>query len=354
MSRSSLAYAAPDDSKPLVLVALVWGVVCLGLLIHAYANESRHPPRQSVYPLFSQAGRDWLRGADAYRLEHFESSPGPNEIVAYRYAPLISALFVPFSVLPDPLGGVLWRLLSYIAFLAAVTCLLARLGGLQHSWTAPATPPWTAPRLACFWLLLLPFSIPSMNNGQANVLMMAALVAAATLAIDQRWNVCALLLAFACILKVYPVAIALLFILLYPRQLGPRFLAAMVLGLLLPFYLQHSNYVAQQYVNWYRLFLVDDRSAMRLDLTYRDALLLVRWLELPLAKTAYWAIALAAAITTAAIPILGRRRGWPEAQRVMTTLSLGCAWLAVFAPAMESCTFILLASAIAYAMLCDV
>ena len=44
--------------------------------------------------------RQWLAGAGLYQ-------GGAGD--PYRYSPLVTVLFVPFSQLPDRVGGVLWR-----------------------------------------------------------------------------------------------------------------------------------------------------------------------------------------------------------------------------------------------------
>ena len=47
----------------------------------------------------------------------------------------------------------------------------------------------------------------------------------------ERWNLAAAFLAGACLLKIYPLAIALLLIVAYPRPLGWRFVLAVGVGL---------------------------------------------------------------------------------------------------------------------------
>src|SRR5688500_12058508 len=59
-------------------------------------------PRQGVYPIFANAGRGWCQGLDLY-----EKQPPLDQ---FFYAPGVAVFFGPWTVLPDRVGGVLWRL----------------------------------------------------------------------------------------------------------------------------------------------------------------------------------------------------------------------------------------------------
>ena len=66
-----------------------------------------------VYPIFSTAGRNWSAGATAY-------SPPSADLDIYRYSPPISAFFEPWGMLPDRVGGVLWRGMNAGIFLVGL------------------------------------------------------------------------------------------------------------------------------------------------------------------------------------------------------------------------------------------
>ena len=108
-----------------------------------------------------------------------------------------------------------------------------------------------------------------------------------------RWNLAALALAGPILLKVYPLAIALLLLLVYPRQLGWRLTVVLAVGLLLPFALQDPSYVARQYDAWFVKLLQEDRSERIITETYRDCWLLIRWTHLPLPHRYYLPLQLA-------------------------------------------------------------
>ena len=189
-----------------------------------------------------------------------------------------------------------------------------------------------------------------MNNGQANVLLMGLLMAAGAAAMRERWNMTAIVLACACLLKIYPLAVAILMILIFPRQLGWRFALALAVGLALPFGLQHPHYVLEQYGNWFQLLLTDDRRDFPLTQGYRDFYLLTRFVGAPMSPRFYMALQLMAAALIAGVCLLGRLAKWPQDHLIQTTLALGCCWMVVFGPSTESSTFILVAPALAWAL----
>jgi len=321
----------------LAWVGVLWLLLCLACCIRAYLDPDHH----SVYHNYSHAGRAWVAGADAYDIDMGEERSIPR-MSAYRYAPLVSVLLVPFSVFPDAIGGVLWRLASYVAFFAAFGWYLR--DGL------PGGDTYGAKQKALLWLLLIPLSLGSMSNGQANVLLMALVLAAGTAVITERWNLAAGCLAGACLLKLYPVAIALLLLLVHPKKLGWRFVAALAAGLLLPFLMQTPSYVFHQYENWLLLVGSDDRRDFPMHEGYRDFYLLTRFFGAPMAAKAYLALQLLAAGALAALVLLGRLRCWSPRFLVTALLSLGTGWLVVFGPSTESCTFILIAAPLAWAL----
>src|SRR5206468_3756597 len=100
----------------------------------------------------------------------------------------------PFSLLPDALGGVLWRLLGAGLF----------LGGF--AWWARRVLPGrlSARETAALWLLLLPLCLHSLNNGQSNVHVIGLLLIAVAAAAERRWNLAAICVAVAFCFKVYP------------------------------------------------------------------------------------------------------------------------------------------------------
>jgi hypothetical protein len=307
---------------------LVWILLPAVVCVRSFFQ----PERSSVYPIFSEAARSWCRGEDCYRLAMHDH---------YRYSPSATALLVPFAVLPDSLGGVLWRLVGVTAFLFAM------------GWWVRAVLPRsvTSSEAGLMLLLVVPLSLGNLNNGQSNLLVLAALLASAAGVAEGRWNLAAAAATLACLFKGYPLAVALLFSALFPRQFAGRFAAGLVLGLALPLLFQQPDYVAGQYHSWFDHLRQDDRQQLNCDSTYRDIRLLFRVAGTPLSADGVRALQLAAGAGIFLMCLSGLRQGWPRRKVVGAALDLGCFWMVLLGPATESNTYVLLAPALAWSLL---
>jgi hypothetical protein len=286
------------------------------------------PHRHSVYPIFAQAGQDWLHSGDLYE------TPAGQE--PYRYSPLVAAFFAPFSLLPDGPAGLLWRLLSAAAL----------LGGLAW-WSRNALPtPLTGRQRGLLFLLVAPLALGNVHNGQANLLVLGLLLVAVAACASGRFNLAALCLAVACVFKVYPIALGLLLAALEPRRLGPRLLLALVLGFALPFLLQRPDYVAAQYGRWIEHMALNDRQLLEPLCWYRDARLLCsRWI-VPMSYGTYQAVEVIAGVVMAVVCLRARRIGMAHARAM--ALGIACCWMTALGPATESVTYVLIAPTLAW------
>ncbi len=293
--------------------------------------------RHSVYPIFADAGRSWLHGSELYPET---CRPGLKD--RFRYSPAVAALFAPFSLLPDRLGECLWRVLNAAVYLGAFAwwCGIAfpRRGAGERG------------KQAALWLLLLPLSVGSLNNGQSNPLVAGLLVAAVAGAARERWNLAAACVTVACLFKGYPLAIGLLLAAVYPRQFALRLVVALVAGWALPLLLQAPEYVARAYAGWLRIVGADDRTAVSVVNGYRDLWQLFRLAQLPVSRGVYVGLQLASAAAVAALCVAGRAAGWPRERLLAALLGLGSCWMMLCGPATESCTYIMLAPALAWAV----
>jgi Glycosyltransferase family 87 len=287
------------------------------------------PRSMTVYPIFAEAARNWWAGVDLYLLV-----PGLD---IYRYSPFVTVLFTPFSWFPDRLGGLVWRLLNGAVYLGA------------FSWWLRTLLPQATGRTqrAMLFLLIVPLSIGSLNNGQSNPLVLGLLLAGTSAVQLERWNLGSAAVALACLFKVYPIAVGLLLALIHPRRFMGRFLLCLALGLALPFLFQQPNYVAAQYASWWQHLSTEDRTALPLDDWYRDLRLLCSVWGIPLSARLYLAVQLMSAAGIAAVCLAGRRAGWDGRRLLLTLLALACCWMTVLGPAAESSTYILLAPSLA-------
>jgi hypothetical protein len=312
---------------------VVWGaillVICGRVLLSPRAN--------SVYPIFAHAGRAWLAGEALY------SDARPEGLDVYRYSPAVAALFAPLSLLPDAVGGCLWRLLNAGALLAGFAW-----------WCVAVLPGWRSlsrGQRSMLWLLLVPLAVGSLNNGQSNPLVIGLLLAAVAGAAARRWNVAAVCVTVAVLFKGYPVAVGLLLAAVYPRSFAPRLALALAAGLLLPFALQRPGYAAAEYESWLLHVGGDDRRDRELENGYRDLWQLCRLAGIPMSRGAYLGVQLATAAGLAGLVLAGQAARWSRRRLLTLLLALATCWMMLCGPATESSTYVLLAPALVWAVL---
>ncbi len=285
--------------------------------------------RANVYPVFAAAGRAWNSGTELY---------GRADLL-YRYPPSVAVWLAPLGLLPDRVGTVAWRVINLLPLLLA-------LGAAQGCFL----PGLSCRDRALWWLALLPLCVDSINNGQSNPLLLAFMLGGTVAVARQRWLLAGLLLAGAIHLKLYPAALALLLLVVYPRQLTLPLLGSLVLGAVLPFATQSTDYVWWQYGQWIAYLPGDLRAEVPLVHANRDGWLLVRAWDLPLTLSLYMVLQLATATALACLALALRR----SPSRVTTTwqlFTLACVWMLVFGPATESSTYLLLAPVLATSLL---
>jgi hypothetical protein len=290
------------------------------------------PNRHSVFPIFSEAGRAWRATGDLYHA-------GASE--PFRYSPFVAACFAPLSLLPDHLGGALWRLLGLGIYLGAFFWWLRRV----------SDRPLVPAHRALLFVLILPLSVGALNNGQSNLLLIGLVMAACSAALTGRWNLSCACIALAFLFKVYPIAIGLLLLLIYPRRYWWRLPAAIAVGLMLPFLMQNPYYVADQYAGWLEHLQDNDRQLLDPTQWYRDFRLLWSLGIAPMDYHVYQIIEIVAGAVVAAMCLIRLRVRGPDRPLHALLFSLGCCWMTVFGPATESVTYVFLAPAAAWGVL---
>ncbi|HVS37639.1 MAG TPA: glycosyltransferase family 87 protein [Gemmataceae bacterium] len=306
-----------------------WAIMFAVVAVRVVVQPNSH---DCWKPFYEAAGRNWLHGVDLYQ----------NTFATCRYSPLINALFAPLALAPSTVGALLWRGILAGAF----------LGGMFWLLRVCAAPTWTRTHWALAFLIVFPLAASNINAGQANPLMTGLLLAAAAAVGRQRWNLAAALTVGACLLKIYPIAFALILIVAYPRRFLPRFLIALAVGLALPFLLQDPLWVARQYSNWWTSLYIDDRTQWSFDFCYRDLWMLIRFYELPVSRDGYRAIQLGVAAVMAAVCLTGRWRAqWSCTETANTALGLAACWMTVCGPTTEGGGYILLTPTLAWALL---
>ncbi len=305
----------------------VWAVLLAGVAVRCLAQPNAH---DCWKPFYEPAGRNWLHGVDLYQ----------DTYGTCRYSPLVNALFAPLALLPSAAGGLAWRAVNAAAF----------LGGLFWWLRVYAPPGWTRTHRALAFVLVIPLSISTINGAQANPLLAGLLLAATAAAGRERWNWAAAFAASACLLKIYPIAFALLLVVAFPRRFTPRFLIALATGLALPFLLQDPLWVGRQYGNWWTSLCIDDRTQWPFDKCYRDLWMLIRFYQLRVSYRGYVAIQLGIAAATAAVCLAARLRArLSRADVANAALGLAACWMTVCGPSTEGGGYILVAPTLAWA-----
>jgi hypothetical protein len=307
-----------------MLAALVWAGLTLGLVVFGYLNPRSH----TVYNIYSRASHAWWAGQDMY------SSEGTD---FYRYSPLFAVALSPIAVLPDNLGNALWRIVNVLVFGAGIwawarRCLPGERGCGQ---------------MAALFLLVLPTSLHSMHIAQANLFMLGACLLGLAAAAEQRWFGAALWLAAATLIKGYPLALVLLLIALYPRQLAVRFTLALGLGLALPFLTAPPGVVANQYAAWFE-HLLDSTAIMRERLRSFENLFAIY--GEPMNPTSLFRMQVVAGVVVLWFCRLYAWRDRDLRSRLTMTFFLFSVWAILFGPATETCTYVVVAPTIAWAI----
>ncbi len=314
----------------LLVAAVVWTLVEAFILARSWLRPELH----SVYPIFDLAGQHWREGSKLY----FVGAPG---IDIFRYSPLVAGLFAPMSLVPIGPAGVLWRLLNLAIY----------LGGLWWWVRAILPQPLTANERGIVLLLLLPLSLLSLNNGQANPLMLGLMLASVAAVRHRRFGLAGAALALAFWLKLYPIALGLLLVSLYRRRFLMPFLAGLAAGFALPFLMQAPDYVLGEYRHWFEYLIADNRDREELHLLPKDARLLLLLCGIPLSQAKF---AVVQVVTGAAVAVccwLWQRRGVSEPVLLLRTTALSCCWMTTFGPSTEPATYILLAPVLALPLL---
>ncbi len=323
----TIAYASPKprwtaDRRGTIVWAL-WIVAVVAVLGRAMAA----PQRNSVFSVFRDAGTSWLARTDLYA-----------HVGKYLYSPLAAAIFAPFAILPESIGGALWRLITLGVYLCTFVLWFRHFGRDLTSGFPVAM------------LLLLPMSLGNLNNGQASLLVIGLLLGTCLAVENRRWTLGALLMALAAFFKIYPLAIGLLLVVIYPWQFGPRLLLALLGLWLLSLVLQQPAYVLQQYHAWVHCLRADQRRVFGDLGTWRDFWLLLRIVRLPITTPVYAGLQVMAGVGLAAFCWWARQVArWETRKLVWTAFALGCLWIILFGPSTELATYVFLAPVLAFA-----
>jgi hypothetical protein len=306
------------------VTVVLWAGLLVGLAVFGFL----YPWSHNVYGVYARAARSWWSGADLYFSETTDY---------FRYSPIFAVAMTPFAALPDGWGNALWRLANCLVFVAGLAVWMNR--GL------PGAPSRT--RTAALLLLVLPTSLHSLYNAQANLLMLGAVLLGLTAIVCGHWNRAVFWIALATLVKGYPIALALLLIVFYPRRFSLRYFAALGVGLILPFAFQRPEIVAAQYQSW-AFHLQQSTVIMRERLRSFDHLVSL-WGH-TVSGPKLLLLQLSAGLVVLGLCIVHWKRTSETRERLLLMLQLFASWVVLFGPATESCTYVVIAPAIAWSL----
>ena len=326
LARSSSYWPTALAARPLDLqrgARNLWVLLIVGLAVHAWCLPYAH----SVFDIYLGAARRWLAGDDLYiRARDY-----------YRYSPLFAVSLTPLAVTGDRLAAALWKLLNCGVYLAGLIAWTRRLGSVHQ----------TREQQAAVWLLAIPLSLHSMYNSQANLMMLGSLLLGLAAAAEGRWNRSAAWLASATLIKGYPLGLAMILAGLYPRRFTPRYLLALAAGLLLPFAAGRPSLVLAQYQSWLH-HLRDSAEIMRERLRSIDQLFVVA--GSPISEQTFSLVGAVGGALVFVVCLWIARRGGDRRQTLTWVFLWFSAWVVLCGPATESCTYVVAAPAIGWAV----
>jgi hypothetical protein len=225
-------------------VAIAYVLISIGAAVQRYALgpnivDGHTYTHYNNYVIFKDSFAHLLHGQDlyiAYPDEHWD---------LYKYSPTFALLMLPFALLPNLAGFIVWSVLGSMALFVGIW----RLPIAEERW-----------RMAAAWLLLLPM-LQSLQNAQSNA-HVAGLVLLAGGWLEAGGAVwAALAIALGFFVKVYGV-VALAIAVMYPARLkcGAWF-AVWLLGLgLLPLVFVSASQLLFLYESWGRLMAADQAA----------------------------------------------------------------------------------------------
>jgi hypothetical protein len=314
------------DASLVRLATWAWLVLLVVLAVKAVVSPVEH----TTYPCFEAGTRCWWAGENMYDFTVCQYE--------YRYTPVFAVLFTPFAWLPTWLGGLLWNVVNGGVLFLALTRLLRQVFPEE----------WDDRRQGLYLSLVLISSLRGLWASQTNSLIVALVALAAAAILERRWRLAAFLLAGPVYIKLWPLAAAFLLVACYPRRLGWRFAAALLLLGLLPFLTVSPTVAWGHYRDWGQAVF----GPMQVRHIYRDAWTIWEVACPPVSPTLYRYLQLGMA--GLALLLCLWQRWWrqkPERQVLSVVLGFWCVWQLVFGPGVERNTICLIGPLVAWGVI---
>jgi hypothetical protein len=299
--------------------------VMVALVVFVTAKCLFAPGKHSIYPEYVQAGQDFW-------------AEEPESFVACQYLPFFSLGMTPLVQLPARVGELVWALGTLAVYLTGLwaffrSCVRPTLEGCcpHTSWLV-------------FLVCSLAVGLSSLANQQANVLLVGLLLWGTYAVRERHWWLAAACLGLA-MFKAYPLALGLVFAVLYPRQLLPRLAVVAAVLLAAPFAALPPAAAWERYV-WILEYVRDGMHSLRFQLVgVRE------WLGqygVELSQEEFFPVQ---AATGLIIPILLLLSSRDEAGLERRGFVLTSLWFVTFGPSVEGPTYLLVAPALGWLLL---
>ena len=303
----------------------LWIVLAVAVTVKTLVQGDHH----SVYKVFAVASQNWWANRSLYDLY--------DGIGIYLYSPTFAVAFTPFAMLPSRLGNILWNL----------PCLFLLLWSLRLLVRHVLPGEWTLRREGVFVGLGALISVPMVWTAQSNTLLIALIGFSAAAIVQQRWWMASCLLAVPVFIKLWPMAVVLLLMACWPRQLVWRFPVPIAVLATVPFLTRPFNIVLQQYQSWYVCLTRVQQGRLP---GYRDAWTI--WEELcpPPDRQIYMFMQLGAAALVLVWCLWQKRRTRSTGYLLTLILSMWVCWQLLLGPGTEQLTYGIIAPSMAWAV----
>jgi hypothetical protein len=288
------------------------------------------PTRNNVYlTVFAPAARAFAEQRELYR------GGGSEE---FRFPPVAAALLVPFELCGDRLGSSLWRVLNWLVLLL----------GIRATFRAAFPMAMTRGERAVVLLVCGTAGIGSLNNGQANALILGLLLLATTAVLRGLRARPMAAVSLCAALKVYPLAYGMVLGALRPRLL-PALAGFVALAVLLPFALRAPDWVVDQYRVLIHALAQEDRTG-DIARAYRDLRLIPAAFGAPMPEAWFQLLQVVCGAAIPALCLLLRWRGAAPMRVVESAFSLTLCWMLLLGPSTEQVTYVLFGPVLAWGL----
>ncbi len=278
---------------------------------------------RSVVPNYRIAALNWIDGVELF------DRIGEG---GFTYLPQSALLFIPFALLPEIAGEVLWRLLNIAVFAGGIHAF-SRLAGRSSG----------RDLFSLLSLVSIPLAWDCARNGQTTLIMAGLMLFAVADIARERWWRATSWLVLSVAFKPLSIVLTLLAGALC-RPLWRRVPAGVAVLFLLPFLTQHPAYVLGQFSG----FLENTTAAVHVGAVEKGWTTTFNALQvagLQVTERVQTMLRLAAAVGTLALCYLARRRHDPDRSAVLL-YSFAALYLMLFSPRTENNTYAMLGPAV--------